>query len=200
MSALLALLGCSPAGSGSSAAQDGRYPADAPPLVVQQARLEAAPLLLLADRASLDEAGRGQASGVRARVESPARPPLVIEAPDSTWDLRTRTVRFSGGVRAWRGEVLLECEELQVVYAGPDEVESALALGDVRLRHGGRAAQGERAELLARDGSLVLTGSPRLQDGANELVGRAITFYLDDDRVRCQDCRLSIQGSALGPR
>lgn len=175
-----------------------------PPLRVEQARLEAPGLVLLAASATVDGDGQAQASQVRATVESSAesaaRPPLTIEAPDSTWDLRGRTVLFTGGVRVQRAEVVMTCAELQVQYAGADRVETALATGQVKVMHGQRTATSDSALLTTADGSIVLTGSPKISEGPNQLAGQRITLYLDDERVRCEGCRLRVDGQAVSPK
>lgn len=175
-----------------------------PPLVVEEARLEAPGLVLLAATASVEGDGLAQASQVRATVLPPAqasdRPSLTVEAPDSTWDLKARAVRFSGGVTVTRAEVVLTCDELLVQYAGADRIESALATGRVQVRQGERRASGDSALLTTADGSIVLTGTPRISEGPNELSGQRITLYLDDERVRCEGCRLVVDGQAVSPR
>ncbi len=197
-------------GCGGSAPREGEP--TGPPLRVEQARLEAPGLVLLAASATVDADGQAQASQVQATVEggavgggggslpAEARPPLTIEAPDSSWDLRGRTVRFTGGVRAQRAQVVLTCDELQVQYASGERVQSALATGRVEVVHGTRTATSDSALLTTADGSIVLTGDPRISDGPNQLSGQRITLYLDDERVRCEGCRLRVDGQAVSPK
>jgi lipopolysaccharide export system protein LptA len=178
-------------------------PPTGPPLRVEEARLEAPGLVLLAASATVQGDGLTQASQVQATVQGGGvepRPPLTIEAPDSTWDLRDRTVRFTGGVRARRAQVELTCDELQVRYADAERVESALATGQVKVVHGQRTATSASALLTTADGSIVLTGDPQISDGPNLLSGQRITLYLDDERVRCEGCRLRVDGQAVSPR
>lgn len=190
----------------------GSLPEPGPRLVVHDARLDAgAGLVVHAARATVDDAGAGRASDVRAVLQPQAsggegagqvrtRPALEVEAPSSDWDLRTGTVRFSGGVVATRGLVQLTCAELEVVYADADRIDTAVASGDVLVVRGERRASGDQAVLTAGDGSLALTGSPSVTDGPNTLTGSRIVLYLDDERVLCDDCRLVVAGSAIGPR
>jgi len=184
-------------------------PATGPRLVVQGPSLQAGEgLVLHAEQAVVDDAGAGQAQVVRAELQpatpagpgAAAPPPLQIEAPQSDWDLRSRTVHFTGGVTATRGEVQLRCDALEVRYAGPDRVDTATAEGHVLVTRGERRATSERAVLTAADGRIVLEGSPQLSDGPNTLTGRSIALFLDDERVQCEACRLVVAGSALSPQ
>lgn len=182
----------------------------APRLVVEEAVLRAGEgLTLRAARATVDDLGVGQGSQVQAELRAPAppvdaagaapaRPPLQITAPQSDWDLRTRSVRFTGGVTATRGAVTLTCQELEVRYASADQVDTATARGQVQVLHGQRTARADQAVLTAADGALTLTGAPQLTEGANTLTGQRIVLWLDDERVRCDDCRLVVAGTALG--
>ncbi|MCK6505645.1 LptA/OstA family protein [Myxococcota bacterium] len=183
----------------------------APRLVVEQAVLRAGEgLTLRAARATVDDLGAGQGSQVQAELRAPAadpqapgagapaRPPLQITAPASDWDLRTRSVRFQGGVTATRGAVTLTCQELEVRYASADQVDTATARGQVQVVHGARTARADQAVLTAADGALTLTGQPQLTEGPNTLSGQRIVLWLDDERVRCDDCRLVVAGTALG--
>jgi len=199
----------------------GGAPADVdagPRLRVEQVHLQAGEgVELTAARATLDDDGRGRGEQVRARLGAPllpgpdgqaagsapaeadatSRPPLVIEAPHSDWDMKARSVRFTGGVEATRGPVSLRCEELAVRYADGDRIEEAVATGSVVVERDGRRATGERAVLTTADGRIELTGSPLLTEGASTLTGERIELYLDDERVRCERCRLVVDGDAL---
>ena len=177
--------------------------ASAPPpsreLVVEQAVLsmEDGTTLQLA-QATIDPDGKGQGKVVSAL--SPGTPPLQIDAPTSDWDLKARSARFTGGVTAVRGDVTLTCQVLKVQFASADRVQTAIAEGDVIVRQGARTASGARAELNADTGEIALTGEPRIAEGANTMTGERIALWLDDDRVRCDQCRLVVAGDAIAPR
>lgn len=149
-------------------------------------------------QATIDPEGKGQGQG--ASAVSPGAPPLQIDAPTSDWDLKAREARFTGGVTAVRGDVTLTCQVLRVRFASADRVQTAVAEGDVRVVQGDRAASGARAELNAETGEIALTGDPRISEGANTMTGARIALWLDDDRVRCDQCRLVVAGDAIAPR
>jgi len=124
---------------------------------------------------------------------------LEIEAPHTEWDLRSRTAILSGGVTARRGPVVLECTKMEVNFSSPGRVERAIALGAVRVRHGERSGRAERAVLTTVDGRITLTGSPVLADGANQMSGDRIVLHMDEDKVLCDGCRMTIASDAVTP-
>ena len=42
-------------------------------------------------------------------------------------------------------------------------------------------------------------GSPMIADGPNQLRGREIALYLDDERIECDSCELVVRGDAVAP-
>jgi lipopolysaccharide export system protein LptA len=147
-------------------------------------------------------AGPAQAGEVAVVKEESGRPPLEITATRSDWDLHARTAHFEGDVNVRRGDVDLRCATLDVRYADADRIESVRASGSVEVRRGARTATAAQADLVGATGRLTLTGSPRLSEGPNTLVGRSIVLWLDDERATCEGaggepCRLVVDGSAL---
>jgi lipopolysaccharide export system protein LptA len=150
---------------------------------------------LSAEAATLSSEGLIEATGVKGREGT-----LEIEAPITSWDLKNRTASLSGGVVARRGPVRVQCAEMVVTLSGPGRVEQAVAKGDVRITHGKRVGRSRSALLSTADGRIVLTGSPVLRDGANQMTGSRIVLFLDEERVVCDDCRLQIDPEAVAPR
>lgn len=148
--------------------------------------------------ATVQRDGAGQ--GAEVRATRAGAPPLTIEAPTSDWDLKARVARFTGGVKATRAEVVLTCDELVVSFASRDRVRTAVADGHVVVTQGERRAVGARAELDADSGEIVLTGAPELSEGPNRMRGEKVTLWLDDERVRCEQCSLVVDGEAVRPR
>lgn len=160
-------------------------------------------LQLRAAQATVQDDGSVEAEAVEATLSGEALPgeaeppPLEIDAPRSEWDMRSRTIRFTGGVRAVRGEVQMDCAELVVTMLDADRVDRAVATGGVTVRRGARLATGAEGVLDARSGEVRLTGAPVLSEGPNRMSGQTITLYLDEERVVCDGCRLVVEGDAV---
>jgi lipopolysaccharide transport protein LptA len=130
------------------------------------------------------------AQGVSLRVEG--APELLIQADQSTLDIKAGKAVFSGSVLATRGSLSLRCDSLTVEYDKSGEVRLALALGRVKIERDGWKATGGQATLDQDLGSLVLTDSPQLEEGGNRLVGERIRVFLENERVECEQCTLSL--------
>ncbi len=154
--------------------------------------------------ASVDPSGAAPIDATTTQVvRAGAGPDLQIDAPRSSWDLKKHTARFDGGVVVTRGPVVLRCDQLDVTYADGDTLDAVVATGGVKVQHGLRRAEADRAELLARTGRITLTGNPRLAEDASTLVGARIVLWLDDEKADCEGaegtpCRLVVAGTALG--
>ena len=171
-------------------------PADPPPLLeVESARLEAGSLAVEVEKARMDKEGRGSGEVVHASSRS-EDPPLDIVANTTAWDLAARTAAFRSNVVLTRGPLRLTTDALDLRLApGPEPtVTAALAEGSVVVTRGTQSATADRAELDAKAGLLLLTGSPLLQDGPHTLAGERIRFWLEEDRVECDTCRVQVQG------
>ena len=150
--------------------------------------------------ATLEKDGTGTGAAVTGTRYS--RPPLEIDAPRTSWDLKARSAVFEGGVTAKRGEFTLTCDTLTVTFAAggkSDAVDLAVAEGNVTISRDQRTATGQRAELHGETGEVVLTGNPTLVEGSNRLTGDVVRLFLDDERISCEKCHLVIDGSAIGP-
>jgi lipopolysaccharide export system protein LptA len=132
-----------------------------------------------------------KAQGVSLRVEGV--PELLIQSEQSTWDMKAGKAVFSGGVLATRGSLTLRCDSLTVEHDESGEVRLALASGRVEIERDDWKATGGRATLDQRQGSLVLTESPQLEEGGNRLVGERIRVFLENERVECEQCTLSLK-------
>ena len=141
-------------------------------------------------------AGVAHAEDVKATAASQV--PLVIEAAKSEWDLKGQTARFKENVKVTRGPVTLTADTLDVRYKDASHVDVVTAIGHVIVTRGERIARADRATLTAGDGRIVLTGSPTLTEGVNELAGERIEVFLDDEKATCSGgsspCRLKIVG------
>lgn len=129
--------------------------------------------------------------------------PLLIEAATSEWDLKGKTATFRTDVKVTRGAVTLTADSLHVRYKDLDHVDVVTATGRVVMTRGGRVARSGIATLTAGDGRVVLTGSPTLTEGVNELAGARIEVWLDEEKAACSGatapgatvpCRLKIVG------
>jgi lipopolysaccharide export system protein LptA len=98
-------------------------------------------------------------------------------------DYRGNSVLFTGHVRATQATGQLSSQQLRVNY-GKDfhDVTEMIATGNVRISQGERWATGQHAVMNQKQQTVVLTGSPVVHDGPDEITGDRITVYLQTGR------------------
>lgn len=98
-------------------------------------------------------------------------------------DQKTGVIRFVGDVVAVQGEMTIYAEEL-VLYQSKEaqRIDRIEAFRQVRIEQGERVATGQKAVLDKIADQVVLTGSPRISQGADFVEGDEIVFFLDSER------------------
>ena len=86
--------------------------------------------------------------------------------------------------------LVLTSDTLTVTY-GKDfhEVKQMLAEGNVRMSQGARWATGDHAVLDQARHTVILTGSPVVHDGEDQVTGSKITVHLDTGKSEVEGAR-----------
>lgn len=66
------------------------------------------------------------------------------------------------------------------------EIEKVIADGRVRFKKDEKQAKSQNAVYTQSDGSIVLTGNPKVKRGIDILSGEKITFFRNDERMLCE--------------
>jgi lipopolysaccharide export system protein LptA len=128
-----------------------------------------------------------------------SKEPIVVTSDTLEYDYKTHVVVYRGTVQAAQGEVKLKSDTLTVTLkadedgaapqpkedaAAPDHqrLQEIVAVGNVRIDNGTRWATGGRAVFDQSQRTLILTETPMLHDGSNEVAGDRVIVYLDEDR------------------
>ena len=112
-----------------------------------------------------------------------SREPVEITADRLEADEAAKTLVFIGHAVAQQGDVTIRGDRLTIfTAAGGNDVERIVAEGSVRIEQGQRLATSGRAEFLRAEERIVLTGSPRVSEGANSVKGQEIVLYLRENR------------------
>jgi lipopolysaccharide export system protein LptA len=113
-----------------------------------------------------------------------------------TFDHRTRIFTFEEKVRIDRCKIIITCDHLQVTHdARGEQVERIIATGNVHFQRGTRHVVAERAEFVASEQRLVLTGQPRAWDTQedHEIRGEEIVIFLQDEHMVVTRARVLFQ-------
>ena len=107
----------------------------------------------------------------------------VITADRLSYDYKTCTALLEGHVVATDPRLKIESDELRATFSSTNQLKSATAIGNVRLRSEDKTATCNRAVYLTENQQVTLTGNARLVRGRDTVTGDRIIFYLDEDRV-----------------
>jgi lipopolysaccharide export system protein LptA len=133
-----------------------------------------------------------------------SKEPIVVTSDRLEYDYRGNVVVYKGGVQATQGKLKITSDTLTVTFtedkekekkngqapaesglalgAGSAQLKEIVAAGKVRIEDGTRWATGGRAVFDQTNRILVLSETPVLHDGANEVAGDRVIVYLDEDR------------------
>jgi lipopolysaccharide export system protein LptA len=137
-----------------------------------------------------------------AKTFAGRKDPIVVTSDKLEYDYKGNVVVYRGDVLAVQGEVKVKSETLTVTFASTGSgdgkggspsggvgggaasarLEQIVAAGNVRIDHGTRWATGGRAVFDQRARTFVLTESPVMHDGSNEVAGDRVVVYLDENR------------------
>jgi lipopolysaccharide export system protein LptA len=106
--------------------------------------------------------------------------PIDIKSDTLSLDYTHKSVLFSGHVHAVQTGGTLTSDKLKVNYGENfHDVQEMIADGNVRISQGTQYATGDHAVMENAQHTVVLTGSPIVHDGQDQITGTKITVHLD---------------------
>lgn len=171
-------------------------------MVTKRGRVLFAGLLL---GAALGAAPAGAQEGAVAAKPAP-QAPVRVNAEAAEYVNAESLVVFTGKVVAVQGDTTITAERMEVRFTPPDAAPGARPPADIAPASGQRIssitaiqgvtfrqldaatgkeryATGERGVYDAEKRLVTLTGSPRLWEGKNVIVGEVMDFFLDERKV-----------------
>lgn len=108
--------------------------------------------------------------------------PINIKSDTMSFDYKKNAVLFSGHVHAVQTANELYSNTLHVQMNKDSQIQEMIADGNVRMSQGQRWATGDHAVLDETIHTLVLTGSPVVHDGKDQIAGTKITVFLQTNK------------------
>jgi lipopolysaccharide export system protein LptA len=136
----------------------------------------------------------GQGSSPFAAFDAtPSHGPIDINSDSLFLDYKKNQVFYRGHVHAKQADAQLLTDSLEVV-TGKDfhEVQQLLAEGNVRISRGTQWATGDHLVVDELKHTAILTGSPVVHDGNDQISGRKITVYLQTGQSVVEGARAVI--------
>lgn len=123
----------------------------------------------------------------------------VITSRRLSLDQEQRRAVFEENVLVVDGDLTLTADKMTVIMSPSNTVQTIHAEGRIHATQGDRVAIARRADYDSREGKIVLTGDPKLQQGRDILKGDTITFWTDHRRVVCEPNAVMVIYSDHGP-
>ena len=141
------------------------------------------------------------APGVLRAAEQ--RAPMTISADSLEVSRKARVAIYQGNVAAndrGRGLSIL-ADRIDFYFdENMEQVQHAVALGNVRLSYGERRGVAERAEYFPGEDRAVLLGHPKVWQESNVVTGCRITLFLREDRSQVDGCDGERVNAVLYPK
>ncbi len=129
--------------------------------------------------------------------------PITISSDSLAINRKARLAVYEGNVVAsdkGRGLTIL-ANKIEFFFDDKmEEVERAVASGNVRLSYGERRGTGDQAEYLPRESRAVLVGHPRVWQDNDVVTGCRITLWLREDRSQVDGCEGERVNAVLYPK
>jgi lipopolysaccharide transport protein LptA len=144
--------------------------------------------------------GMAVAAPVRAAEE---RTPITISADSLEVNRKGRVAVYKGNVAAvdkGRGLSIL-ADQIDFMFDEKmEDLERAVAVGNVRISYGERRGTSERGEYFPRDARVVLLGHPKVWQDTDVITGCRISLHLREDRSSVEGCQGERVNMVLYPK
>jgi lipopolysaccharide transport protein LptA len=121
----------------------------------------------------------------------------VITASRMEYDYTESAVLFEENVKVVDPEFTMTADRVIVLLEGTNNLKQVRCLGNVVLVSEDRSARCAEAVYTKADGRIVMTGDAVLQRAKDQIWGRKITIWVDDERMECEPARMVIQPTSV---
>lgn len=147
-------------------------------------------------------AGNDAPPGPFAGFKSSGDEPVEVSAARMKADLKTGKLVFTGRVTARQGKRVIYAERMDIDFTDKGDVTLLVATGNVKVRMEDSFATSDRLTLDNIKKTITLTGKPRVVQGDQIVVGKVITYYMEQERIRVNDPRIELtpEGNPASPK
>ena len=137
-------------------------------------------------------------AGATATKKRPRRTgETVITANRMEYEYTEAAILFEENVKVADPEFTMTADRVIVLLDGTNSIRQVRCLGNVVLVSDDRSARCAEAIYTRASGMIVMTGDAILQRAKDQIWGRKITIWVDDERMECEPARMVIQPSSV---
>ncbi len=130
-------------------------------------------------------------------AQAPRKGETVITSNRLEYDYEQSVVLFDENVRIEDPQFSMTADRVLVFMESTNDVRQVRAIGNVVVVSDGRSARCAQAVYTRADGRIVMTGDAVLQRAKDQIWGKEITIWVDDQRMECKPARMVIQPSTI---
>lgn len=125
---------------------------------------------------------------VHAQAPAPAdeEKVTVITSERLTYDYAKHYALFEKDVVVTDPELKILCDKLTVIFDNDNKAKTVKAEGQVYMIQLDKKTKSDVATYNVETGEIVLTGSPQVTRGRDTLTGDKITFWRNENRMKCE--------------
>lgn len=122
----------------------------------------------------------------------------VITSSRLEYDYQESVILFEENVKVKDPQFTLTADRVLVFLEGTNALKQVRAMGNVVMTSSNRSARCSQAVYTKADGKIVMTGETVvLQRAMDQIWGKQITIWVNDQRMECQQPRMVIQPSSM---
>lgn len=121
----------------------------------------------------------------------------VITSNRMEYDYAEGAILFEENVKVADPQFTMTADRIIVLLDGTNNLKQVRCLGNVVLVSENRTARCAEAIYTKVDGKIVLIGEAVLQRAKDQIWGRKITIWVDDERMECEPARMVIDSSSM---
>lgn len=132
-------------------------------------------------------------TAAQSRVPARVKGETVITSGRLEFDYKESVVLFEENVHVVDPQFDLTADRVLIFLEGTNDVRQVRAMGNVRLTSADRTATCNQAVYTRATGQIVMTGEAMLQRANDQIWGKQITIWVNDERMECIPARMVIQ-------
>ena len=121
----------------------------------------------------------------------------VITSSRLEYDYKESVVLFEENVKVVDAQYEMTADRVLVFLAGTNDVRQVRAMGNVVMTSGDRSARCNQAVYTKADGKIVMTGDVVLQRARDQVWGREVTIWVNDQRMECKPATMRISPATV---
>lgn len=125
---------------------------------------------------------------------------MTITSDRIEFDYKEMVIAFDEHVHVVDPQYEMTSDRMLVYLEGTNQIKRIISIGNVDITQPDRHATCDKADYEHASGRIVMTGNPVVTRGADRVVGKKITVWLNDQRVEVEGGRVNLSPETMKNR